>query len=571
MPKAYEAASGSLAQVAKSLRYHRANVQHRIDISSPQLCDDVLQRLGPSLEKHKGCTIIDFHPGIGLWSSKIHDVLQPRKHILIEPSGSPFLPRLQALVDQQDSRYHITEETGRNDWEPDRFVADGLLPPFPAAQPTAPNNEILMLVSGALSPLLTKTAQVPSFQRRLRQWCRDINSQSGFHANGPVRMLAWAPEKEKAAILPYTVLHRSLFSLELEMNCHIEKIVTSAVVSRQQRDQSVELMSRQRVARRMQELGVKIPSGRQNDLRKDIQEVLAPPDDNETSPQVSTASLPARGWHDELQDLRQQFQAGGFARSDAELPGKAEKKVPKGAVKTPEYLRMIELERNLKFNTKRSGEIDIPLREQAGIDALDSQAHDPTLDEAKRLVTLQELQERKAKLKQYLELKSSRLRLDFEFYKQDRRAFARNPPLLMWDRRIAEPLRAYGEEFHPQRDMCLLDVEPCFPPPYPLTFAAQASFFQMLMTALFQNASDNLRTLDKIAPGAFDAITPKVPALRDPARGGERDLQDLPIRRLTPEMAHGLLLAWFEWPSKPELSYLLTYGAKMFTEAPRPE
>lgn len=38
MPKVYEAASKSLAQVAKSLRYHRANVQHRIDISSPQLC-----------------------------------------------------------------------------------------------------------------------------------------------------------------------------------------------------------------------------------------------------------------------------------------------------------------------------------------------------------------------------------------------------------------------------------------------------------------------------------------------------------------------------------------------------
>lgn len=478
------------------------------------------------------------------------------------------MPRLQELVDQQDSRYYIAEETGRDDWEnPDRFVADGFLSPFPAAaQPTAPNNEILMLVSGALQPVVLESDRVPKFRLRLRQWCRDINSQSGFHANGPVRMLAWVPEKEKVAILPQTIIHRDKLSLDFEMNCHIEKIVTSDYVSRQQRDKSVDLMSRQQVASRMQQLGIKVPPNRQIDPRKDVQEAIAPTDNNEPAPQVSTASLHARGWHDELQTLRQRFQAGEFARSNMDPPGKAEKRLPKGRVLTPEWLRMVELERNLKKNAKRSGEVDDLLREQAEIDVLDSQAHDPTLDEAKRLVAMQELQERKEKLKQCLGLKPSRHRLDFEYYKQDRRAFAQNPPLLMWDRRSAEPLRAYGEEFYPQKDMCLLDIEPRFPPPYPLTSAGQASFFQSLMQTLFLNPADNLRALDKIAPGAFDAIIPKVPALSDPARGGERDIENLPIRRLTPEMAHGILLAWFEWPSKPELSYLLANGTRLISE-----
>ena len=33
-----------------------------------------------------------------------------------------------------------------------------------------------------------------------------------------------------------------------------------------------------------------------------------------------------------------------------------------------------------------------------------------------------------------------------------------------------------------------------------------------------------LRHLNKLAPGAFEALTPKVPALRDPRKGGRRDI-----------------------------------------------
>lgn len=483
------------------------------------------------------------------------------------------MPRLQALVDQQGSRYHISKETGHYHWEPDRYIADGLLSPFHAAQPTGPNNKILMLVNGALPTAYIENARFPGFQLKLRQWCNDINRQSGFHANGPVRMLVWLPEKEKTSILPHTILYRNSLSLQLEMNCRIEEVASSGAVSRQrqqQRDQSVELMSRRRVARTMQQLGVKVPFGRQLNSQKEIQDAVAPPDKTGSALQISTASLQARGWHDELQTLRQQFEAGDFARAETDPPGKSGEKVPERTQLTPEFARMTELERNLRHIAKRSGEIGIFLREQADIDTLDSQAHDPTLDKAKRLATLQELQNRRVKLKADLDnLKTPRLRADFEFYKQDRRAFAQNPPLLLWDQRSAEPLKAYSEEFYPERDMCLLDVEPHYPLPYPITSAAQASFFSILMASLFRTASNNLRALDGIAPGAFDAITPKVPALHDPTRGGERDLLDLPLRRLTPEMAYGILMAWFDWPFKPELSDLLGRDSSLIEETRR--
>ncbi len=50
----------------------------------------------PSLERHVGCDLIDIYPGAGLWSRKLHEALQPRSHILMEPDKiyKPFLEPL---------------------------------------------------------------------------------------------------------------------------------------------------------------------------------------------------------------------------------------------------------------------------------------------------------------------------------------------------------------------------------------------------------------------------------------------------------------------------------------------
>ncbi|KAL8700064.1 MAG: hypothetical protein Q9224_001131 [Gallowayella concinna] len=555
MAQAFQVAS---KQVSKALRAERLKIRSRVNIVSPQLCDDALGRLLPSLRKYEGCTIIDINPGVGLWSSKIHDVVRPRKHILAEPSSSAFASALEPLIKQKDSRYHLVDWPQMDTWTPDRYVAEGLLPALHTHDPKKPNRSILILANTAV---LTHKGHPPKTLLKLMDWANDITSGSGFYVGGPVRVLLWCPEKDAIPVLPRTIRYRSKLSLLLEMTCHIEEIVGSRESVREKqtkRDQAVELESAKRVAKNMQKSGITVPLGRETDLHEQVQEALAQSESKDTTREMETTPIRARSWHQELQALRQKFKDVDLAL----YKGKRRMaNAPPNIAEDPAYARFIELERNLKHVQKRTGVIEELLQEQSQIDALDLQAHDPNRKESQRTATLAEIQNRKEVLQERIEnLGSQTVRDEYEFFKHERKAYAQNPPLLMWDHRSADPLKASKEEFQPAKGLCLLDIEPRHPLPYPTTVPQRTSS-PVLTTTLWQNRWGNLKVLDQIAPGAFDAVTPEVPSLRDPTRGGERDLRHLPICRLTPEMAHGLTKAWFEWPFRPNLAELIHKGS----------
>ena len=73
------------------------------------LADDVLKFYGKSLEIHKGCDILDINPGAGLWSQKLHEFLQPRSHVLMEPN-SDYKHFLDPLVNARDSKYKLVQK-----------------------------------------------------------------------------------------------------------------------------------------------------------------------------------------------------------------------------------------------------------------------------------------------------------------------------------------------------------------------------------------------------------------------------------------------------------------------------
>ncbi|KAL8801923.1 MAG: hypothetical protein Q9182_004157 [Xanthomendoza sp. 2 TL-2023] len=528
---------------------NRLNVRSRIDIVSPQLCDDALGRLLPSLRKYHGCTIIDINPGVGLWSSKIHDIVRPRKHILAEPSASAFASCLEPLIKQKDSRYHLLDWRQRDTWSPDRFVAEGLLPALNTHDPKEHNRSILILVNTAVA---RHKGQPPKTLLKLLDWANDIMDGSGFYAGGPVRVLLWCPQKEANTVLPRTIQYRTKLSLLLEMTCDIEEIVgsrESIALKVKKRDPAVEMESANRVARQMQKSGVTIPPGRETELHKQVQEALAQSESEDITREMETAPMRARSWHMELQDLRQTFK--GLKQ------GNGPAKPPPGFRRDPAYYRFLVLDKHFKHFQKRAVLIEELLQDQSQIDALDLQAHDPSQKEPQRTAILAEIQNRQEKLRERLENQAGPLgRGEFQFFKHERKAYAQDPPLLMWDHRSAEPLQAHKEEFYPAKHLCLLDIEPRHPLPYPMTLP-ERDLFLILTTQVWHNPRANLKVLDQIAPGAFDAVTPKVPSLRDPTRGGERDLLQLPIYRLTPEMAHGLTKAWSDWPFGPNLAELM--------------
>ncbi|KAJ8125970.1 hypothetical protein O1611_g7668 [Lasiodiplodia mahajangana] len=82
----------------------------RVNVASEKLCDDILSYIGPSLQRHQGCDILDIYPGAGLWSSKLHEFLQPRSHILLEPDAELYRPMLQPLLDKPGTK--LVPKTG---------------------------------------------------------------------------------------------------------------------------------------------------------------------------------------------------------------------------------------------------------------------------------------------------------------------------------------------------------------------------------------------------------------------------------------------------------------------------
>lgn len=512
----------------------------------------------PSLQPYKGCTVIDINPGLGLWSSKIHDFIQPRKHYLAESPQSPFLPLLASVASQDNSRYHLLTWEDKDCWKPDRYVAEGLLPPFEASNSQEPNKSILVIANSTISPPKSRARNFGSKSHIvLLDWVHSIRRRVGFHACGAVRMLLWCPVKDTTAIVPRTILSRSKISLSLEMTCHVEQIVGSDETARGKqkiRDQTVELMNAKRVFERMRDSGITLPAGRESELYKQVQEDSKHAVDDDAGIQTSGATVRVRGWHKELQNLQQEFAAGEFAKAKGMRPGD-QSKIPRGAewTWTPKYARKVELENNLKHIHKRTQAAEQLLQEQAKIDTLGTRATNLPSKDPQKYAMLQEMRERKEKLQERLDkTMNPHVREEFFNFKHDRKASSQVPPLLMWDQRRAESMKAYDEEFYPEHSLSLLDIEPKQPLLYPLA-EGDGSLSTKLLSALFQNGKNNLTTLDTLAPGAFDALVPKVPALTDPNRGGERDVRDLPISRLTPEMAYGLTKAWMEWPFKPDL------------------
>jgi transcription factor 1 len=79
-----------------------------------------------------------------------------------------------------------------------------------------------------------------------------------------------------------------------------------------------------------------------------------------------------------------------------------------------------------------------------------------------------------------------------------------------------------------------------------------------------------VRGLDTLAPGAADDIVPLAPSLRDPKKGGRRNLEQLRVRMLTAEMIEELVVAWENWPFKPSMGELmLKMGVHRFTATDR--
>ncbi|PYH89854.1 hypothetical protein BO71DRAFT_444301 [Aspergillus ellipticus CBS 707.79] len=191
----------------------RRSLNRRPELVSEPIWDAAVERLSPYLLRNAALDIIDLWPGAGVLSSKIHDLLRPRRHLLFEP-GVCWKFRLDPLVQSDPSSYKLIHT---ND---DQLIASSVtnwshlvakhLPEQEAANrdPTDPalQNSTLLVLANPPTASTDKSHFTPS-----RWWLAFMKAcmqLSGVHAYGSVRLLASLPTLEASAIIPRYVTER---------------------------------------------------------------------------------------------------------------------------------------------------------------------------------------------------------------------------------------------------------------------------------------------------------------------------------------------------------------------------
>ncbi|MCJ1246643.1 hypothetical protein MMC30_003852 [Trapelia coarctata] len=538
----------------------------RPQVISPDLCDDIIRRLAPSLKPYVGCDIIDINPGICLWSSKIHELVKPRRHILVEPQESWYTPWIRPLLDVPDTRYHLAHFERESDiWDYEQYKDKGLLPEQgdePAGSTSViGKGKILVLANlGRYTRHVKKSAATKKLSESLRRVYEFSNrypqTASSFHNHGPARLLVWMLDLEKTSFLPRTISLRRRYTVLNERSCYVEEIAGSVLLSNsRQREASIELESCIATAKRMSLNGISIPSSRLDEMPRRLRE------DGEEAVREAMVLNEADGnrqWQRELFELQKAFANGEKSQFIGGPPGYVIKGKTNVRRKfTPEFKRFKALETNNNSALSRKAVIDGVLKLDEKIRQLEKAlALDTSLDHVQRVDRSRDLDLAIARYRELLAKQTDRRLSQALFVADDRAAWNPDHPLLLWDHRSAEPIITRPDEFYHPRPLALLDFEPQSTPLSTLT-DVQQSYLEGILLSIFVSPTLSVGdALNRMAPGAAEALIPQAPSLQDPLRGGRRDVDQLRVRVLTLEMIRELAVAWDNWKYSPRFGEL---------------
>lgn len=519
--------------------------------------DDVIERLSSSLEKHKHCDIIDVNPGIGLFSSKLHDVLKPRTHVLMEPDAAFYSKWLQPHIDS-DPSYKVFPASGIVWSNLNKLSEEGYLPDqtrLPQGHPDLQktNNTLLFVANLGYYPAKLYFGFSSVAQMVMHQLLSAARTNSLFHSYGKIRMLLWALDKEKAQMLPRVSANRRKAGIEAEIICeNIYEIAgadaTASVNKRERRrDAALDDQSAQRVRDTMIKMGIKTPPGRMGTIELEANGV-----DVEGG---SNRARVRRKYRDYIAETEAKFERG-------ELPEWTE-----DGQRSAEWLHVRKLKYQATMEDAKATKSDtfLPVYDSI-MDGFRQLADDKSAD---REAKLAELTSRFVAWRDSVETLSPNSQASLWIRIQDRQLLNNSKPVLLWDRRLAEPLKVSSNEFFPQTDMCLLDMHPKATwPLFQGDRAGDYDFFEFILTGFFTAPTQSVaRGLKAIAPGALEWIEPRCPSFTDVANGGSIDAEHLLVRTMSETMFKEMFEAWMSWPFKPSKAQLsLSMGSQAVGE-----
>ncbi|KKY36507.1 hypothetical protein UCDDA912_g03417 [Diaporthe ampelina] len=536
----------------------------RVNLVNSKLARDIISYIGPSLERHKGCDLISIYPGAGLFDKALHDAVQPRSHLLLEPDETLYTPFLKTLLKEknvslipksgiiwQELQEILSPEHLPNQVEFDRFDL----------HKEPPRNDTLLISMNLAMYPKRKYSLFDSMSRMiLYQLVNSIRTSTQFQKYGQVRMLVWIPDDEKMTILPRLIQLRKKGAVEAELVTeYIAEVCGKDGVheegesvrgrNHKVRPHQFDLESMRQALLRMRELGYVTPKGRETKLLQKFKEMDVPLD--VPLPLTETAFSTDKAFRSEVEGMQKQedaglMQKGSKTQTRFKMLKYYDRWLDKVAVKL------------LDFTQRRDGMEELWRKaDQAKADG-DEESARKLLDETTRLN--KEYNESVSKLPEYLKSQLALLRDQLHVLRQS----AGMKPVMSWDRRPWEPLCVRPTEFFPNQACALIDIQPKAPHPLlrhigPGTSNA-GDIFDLMLSMIMQNTLVPLvHTMEHVWPGASEGLEPECKTVLDPATGGTSLTGEAAFssRAANEVQLLELLEQFIKWPFKPTYHELI--------------
>ncbi|KAF2827567.1 S-adenosyl-L-methionine-dependent methyltransferase, partial [Ophiobolus disseminans] len=549
-------------------------VNVRTQIVSPRVCDDILKYIGHTLEKHKGCDILDINPGACLWSQKLHDFLQPRSHVLLEPSPEIFKQFLDPLLDAPDSTYKLVSKDPLLLPTYKEIVDEGIFPHqirVNAADPNGQDINNTLLVTGSLAwdPKLPGLGFDSMAKQIFHYFAGAAWSNDLFHAYGPVHMLLWTQSDDFTPMVAQSTsgMHRG--NRMVEMTQDLNLVVASTRRDRSTgrgalgREPQYELESLVRALRSGRERGMEVPPHRRDftfDFAKHIEDVSG------GTGISSVAAVQNLMYSQHLQGIPPTGLSQGSLIEVTETERHLRDKYPDLPMAPPgdDHSALLQhlpkyptSDLETKFKMRRRLMTSV-IRTKFAVEASADIGEQMYLLECEAL-KMGEGPKKESIIKQVEDLdlvwdqSIKALQSNYQLApisEVDDRISLRHSlkPRIQWDKRPFEPLLFHEDEAWPRNRLSLVSASPI-----PRPKGESDDYFEWVQDFVHAIFADPVKpvafALDTMQHGLSE-IMKDCPSLRDPDRGGRLQMKHLRVRVLTMDIINELVRVYRDWPFK---------------------
>lgn len=493
--------------------------------------DDIVKYLGPSLERHRGCDLVDINPGAGVWSRTLHNFLEPRKHLMLEKDADLYQPFLSDLLAKDN--VELVPKSGIVWKDLNEILRANLPNQVEVKRGSVPQRNDTLLVNVNLSFFPQKTFQLFDCVSTmvLYQFMSSIRTMALFQKYGLVRMLIWVNDDGKKKLIPRSITRRKRSAFEAELSCDWIHEVAGKEAELQNRyelrDDWINIESNYNVLERMQQQGMTMPTGRET---RSYIETLADPSLAGQKLAGMRPPVLARPFKQELEELEAILQVGHMTPTENTRLKDLRQRDRNERGEAIKYLELLQ-QREGMLNLAASSPVDFARANQAWNEHLAGWKKNP--------------------------------HNTFTLWRDNYHIFRQDPPVLLWDQRKYEPLAVKADEFFPNAPSALLDFQPKTMHPLlrqhgPNTSRAGDMSEVMLRYWFTHSTLPVSKAMDGMWPG-FGDLLDRCPSFKDLAHGGMpmTGLGELTARAINEAQWAEVLQAWMDWPFRPTYPQLV--------------